>query len=125
MGFGKRITEIRVNKGYTLRSFFKDKLEPLGFKKSISQYSKIEREIQNPQNKAEFDLIIKALGITDLSLIKDLEKEAQKFIPEKEVGPEILPAFLPSHIKTPEQLEKLQKTLEEAFKPDFSEEETD
>ena len=121
MGFGRKIQEIRINKGYTLRSFFKI-LKSKGFKKDISQYSKIEREIQNPQNKEEFDFIISSLEIDDKELIKNLELAAQKFIPEKEVDEKtLIPAFLPPHIKTKDQLDDIIENIKQAYKPDFSE----
>ena len=121
MGFGKEITKIRIEKGYTLRSFFK-KLKKNNFKKDISQYSKIEREIQNPQNKEEFLVIIKCLEITEQNLISKLENQAKVFIPEKEIDEKgLVPIFLPPHIKTKDQVDKIIETLKEAHKPDFRE----
>lgn len=57
----------------------------MGFKKDISQYSKIERGIQNPQTKEEFLIILEALDLRNDEVIKKWEKEVQKLLPERKL----------------------------------------
>jgi transcriptional regulator with XRE-family HTH domain len=115
--FGDSITDIRVNRGWSLRKFVL-KLKTI----SLVDYSKMERGIQNPVNKEMFDEIIVALEITDSVLIKELELLAMNFIPEKSMSEsdlvEHFPAFLPSNVIVDDQLiEKIKETIIESNTP--------
>ena len=120
MSFGDLITDIRVNKNTSLRQMAQ-KLKKI----SLEKYSKIERGIQNPKNQEEFLEIINALEINDLELIKKLEKKAMEFIPIKKMSEKDIlkyfPAFIPTHIKTEEELKlfikKMKKLIEKENSP--------
>ena len=115
MNFGDRITDIRVNKKWSLRVVLK-RLKTI----STSTYSKIERGIQNPYTKEEFNEIMEALEITDEDLIKELELLAMKYIPEKELTEEEfvkhLPAFLPPDFDE-SKLDKLKEIVKDTELP--------
>ena len=103
--FGDNITELRVRQGLNLRAVSK-RLKML----TLTKYSKIERSIQNPRNKDEFDDIIQAIGLTDSQLISELEILANKFIQpptiDKKEILKRLPVFISAKYKTKEDLDK-------------------
>lgn len=117
--FGELIYQYRINNGsYTLRAFYK-KLVLHGLKMSISEYSKIERGIQNPRCKNEFEIIIKTLGITDNLIISELERLALSKIEKKNENLESFPVFLPSNINDDKKIDKLIDFFKESDKPDW------
>lgn len=123
--FGDTLHEVMVNKGYTLRALAK-KLEARKSTISLMKLSKILRNIQNPSNKQEFDELMNALDVTDSQILKELETLAMSFIPPRKLSEEelvqSLPAFVPAHIQTPEQLEEFKKywfkTMQEDQEPE-------
>ena len=116
MTFGERITNIRIAKGLTIRKVSL-KLQTL----SSSSYSKIERGIQNPVNKDQFNEIIDALEITEPEIISELEQLAMQFIPPKEMTDEELvkhlPVFLPPNFDI-DKLDDLKRIIRESELPD-------
>lgn len=95
--FGTKINDILYNSGRTLRTFFKE-LEKNGYPYGICRVSRILRGLHNPSNKDEFDFFIKASGIIDPNLIKELEQLAMEFIPKKILTEEEFAAQLPIFI---------------------------
>lgn len=118
MTFGEEIFKIRVKNQPSLRAFFLI-LKNNGLCMEIGQYSKIERGIQNPRTKTEFDIIVKSLNITDAKLIADLEKLALGNTKQQEIDCSDLPVFLPNNIDTEDKLDKLMDFLKESDKPDW------
>lgn len=114
MTFGDLITDIRLKKGMSLRAMCK-KLKII----DMETYSKIERGIQNPYDKDEFNDIIQALGLSDKDEIKELESLAMTFIQEKTMTEkeilEHMPAF-PHHFEK-DQLDKLKDIIIDINKP--------
>ena len=117
MSFGKKITDIRIAKNWTIRTVAL-KLKTM----SSATYSKIERGIQNPTSKEMFDDIISALEIVDKKEIESLEQLAMTFIPPKEMSEEELvqhlPVFLPPNVDK-KDLEKLTEIIKESNLPDL------
>lgn len=117
MTFGERIFKIRIQKKLTIRAVIL-KCKTI----SSSTYSKIERSIQNPYNKEQFQEIINALEIKDKKLIKELEQLAMNFIPPQEMTEEELahhlPVFLPPDFDL-DQLDDLKESIKESHMPDL------